>query len=184
MARVTELDGRWIPSHLHDWGTMGAGAAREYFAVGLVVFPLQRDVFLSQQRNADRQRLLDSIDTVVGRKTAGLDLGRLPMDLVAVTIHAKDQAPSRRGVKRSNRAVATRRSKFGDASGVRAPGHCLSPIVRKNGLCCRAAASSSTPTGDWPSMTPRIPRPGSVWATTPCTGLAVAPKIPHPSGTA
>src|SRR6185437_2591101 len=61
--------------------------------------------------------------------------------------------------------------------------HRLYPIMRRNARRLSASSAVSTPFGEEPSMTPRIPRPSPVSATTAWVGLAVAQKIVQTSGT-
>ena len=57
----------------------------------------------------------------------------------------------------------------------------LYPIFRTNSRRHLASSSLSTPFGELPSTTPKMPRPSSVCARITSTGLAVAQKIEHTS---
>src|ERR1035437_4452859 len=61
--------------------------------------------------------------------------------------------------------------------------HNLYPSFRKKSFLHLMSSSSSTPFGENPSTTPRMPRPCSVSATTTSVGLAVAQKMRQTSGT-
>jgi hypothetical protein len=73
--------------------------------------------------------------------------------------------------------------RFGVARRLRGLGYSLYPILRRKSLRNLMSASVSMPLVLKPSITPRMPRPCSVSATTTSTGFAVAQKIWHTSGT-